>query len=163
MIAIVLHMAAVLLIAIPSQAHDPLSTTLKERVLPIVAPYLALTMQWQRWDLFAPDPSTVHTTYDVSMKRDGEERWTPIITIDERTYPGPHHARMSKMLGQTWNEDQDSAVSQALIDRLCGEYGWSSDVRVRITPIDQDVTENGLGERKMRDPFERQCSAHSAQ
>lgn len=93
---LLLHIAAVGVYTVPRSAQDPFSQWTRGVLLPSVTPYLLATMQWQLWDLFAPDPLRAVSTYRIDLlTADG---WTTIRTLEPGTFSIVRHAPWFKLL-----------------------------------------------------------------
>jgi hypothetical protein len=121
-LAVVWHMFAVGVYAIPTDAKDGASLWLRSTFVPTVRPYLLLTSQWQQWNLFAPDPLRRVTTYRLEMQNNGDRE--TVATIDERTYNRARHAARFKLYGNLFSDNDDNRydLTDQGIGVLCREF-----------------------------------------
>ena len=133
MIFVLWHAFAVLTFSIPRVASDPISVWTRAHLLPLVAPYMFVTSQWQLWDLFAPDPPRLVTAYRVEVGS-GEE-WRELTTVRPGTYPvWRHNARFQLMRNLLRDGAPTSPPAEARWLHLhCGEHDLPPGTPVRLT------------------------------
>jgi hypothetical protein len=83
------HAAAIFLCALPRADDSRIVTFLRGHILPIVAPYLVVTSQWQEWDLFSGASLAQATAYAVEGKEDGT--WRTLVLLDRQHLPFWRH------------------------------------------------------------------------
>ena len=90
------HAFAVLAFSVPRVARDPVSAWARGGLLPIVAPYMFITSQWQLWDLFAPDPPRLVAAYRTEVG--SQDGWRELTTVRPGTFSiWRHNARFQLM------------------------------------------------------------------
>ncbi len=78
---------------LPNEAHE------------LTRPYILWTSQWQKWDIFSPDPLRRVSSYAIEVRQG--ERWVAIRNIDTNSLPWYAHAKELKLLGrleENWNK-----------------------------------------------------------
>lgn len=121
-------MLAVGVYSVPETSqHLPVVRTL----LPIVSPYMLVTTQWQRWNLFGPDPLRRVTQYRIEVETDGV--WTPVTTLTPATIPWWRRGDELKILRQLeqGNETIDP-IRQRYLQAYCRPLGIAALTRVRM-------------------------------
>jgi len=63
---------------------DPVSPFLYKNVRPYIRPYILVISQWQRWNLFSPNPLRRVKNFAVDMQKE-DEMWEELITISPDT------------------------------------------------------------------------------
>ncbi len=76
------HMAAVALYSVPEGPAGSPRQRVRTITIPIISPYLLLTSQWQKWDLFSPNPLRRVTTYALESQR--ASSWVPVALFRPR-------------------------------------------------------------------------------
>lgn len=93
------HAAAVALFSVPRQSRNlPYAREIRTAFLPLIEPYLLLTSQWQRWELFAPDPLRRVTSMTVYGAKD--QRWETLRVLSPDALSPSRRARELKLLRQ---------------------------------------------------------------
>lgn len=93
------HAAAVALFSIPRQSRNlPAAAGIRTAFFPLIEPYLLLTSQWQRWELFAPDPLRWVTSMTVYGAKD--RRWETLRVLSPDALSPSRRARELKLLRQ---------------------------------------------------------------
>ena len=125
------HMAAIGLYALPSEAHDPLTETLRSHALPIVRPYVLLTSQWQQWNLFSPNPLRRVTTYRIEVDRDG--KWEALRTLNAESFGFLRHATEYKNLSRILEGgEQTLPLIEHFLQRECTDADLPAGTHVRL-------------------------------
>lgn len=117
------HMAAVATYALPRE-----TTFLKH-----VRPYMLLTSQWQKWDLFSPDPLRRIEFYSIDTVTDGEP--TRFAIINDDAYGPLRHAARFKLLGRIFSENPDhdvTALEQHAALILCQELKIATNQHIYV-------------------------------
>lgn len=65
------HMTAVGLYSLSPLMGDPISGWLYDNVRPYMRPYILTLSQWQRWNLFAPNPTRRVVNFAIDVQEDG--------------------------------------------------------------------------------------------
>lgn len=117
--AVVWHMFAVFIYAIPSDAQDRFAKFTQSALLPYVTDYILYTSQWQQWNLFAPDPIRRVTYYQLQTST--PSGWRDVVTFQPGSFPWWQHANRFKLLLGVM-EGSSPDVSERLVHLLCSEY-----------------------------------------
>lgn len=117
-IAIVLfclfHMAAVAAYAAPDYTPEPL-LSLKEDIVEISRPYILMTSQWQKWNLFSPDPLRRIVSFHIDKElKDGS--WEEIKIVGPGNVEWWHRATELKVI-RRMEESEGGGNLQALRER----------------------------------------------
>jgi hypothetical protein len=132
---VLFHATAVVVYSIPRPAGDRVSAWIRGRVLPLVAPYMFVTSQWQLWNMFAPDPPRLVTAYRTDVG--SATGWRELVTIQPGSFPvWRHNARFQLMrnLLRDGVAGRESAVERYL-HLHCEEHGLAPATPVRLTYI----------------------------
>jgi hypothetical protein len=108
---ILFHAFAVLIGSVPRTASDPLSQALRGGFLSLVEPYLFVTAQWQRWELFGPDPvgGVIEGVIEVEEpSASGEGDWHVLLVLSPETLWGMQETIVLKIL-RMLSEDRPGA------------------------------------------------------
>jgi hypothetical protein len=111
----VFHMAAVAIYCIPDESKDHVSRFIAQHGTPLVRPYLLITSQWQKWNIFSPDPIRRVSVYRIEMDRNGV--WIPALRIDPFSIPWWKHAKTLKLLNNI--QDNPDSGGEVLLSFLC--------------------------------------------
>ena len=124
------HSLAIGIEAIPPEAQDSTSRLLRSAWQPITRPYISLTWQWQRWNLFAPDPLAETSDYTLDVLRDDE--WQEVIHFTPETMPWWRKATLLKVLRTVTQDGRFQQSRVAFLRRFCEQQNFSAGERVRL-------------------------------
>lgn len=114
-------MAAVALYLLPEKGILRVPRTLTK-------PYVLLLSQWQKWDIFSPDPLRRVSTY--VLERDAGDRKVLAATIDYDSLPWWHRAKELKVLSRL--EGQWSMLGSYYIRSLCEDIPFGPGSALRL-------------------------------
>jgi len=117
--------------AIPSEAADPLSRGFRMLFEPITGFYLNATGQWQKWNLFAPDPPRMHSSYVVHVLSPSRAEELRLITQESISW----YQRTSsfKILRTIFrDEDRYADLRASLLRSLCTKWNLPAESTVRL-------------------------------
>lgn len=123
------HMAAVAIYCIPDDSKDTFSRFIADKGTPFVRSYLLITSQWQKWNIFAPDPIRRVSLYRVEIDRHGA--WIPMVRIDPFSIPWWKHAKTLKLLNNI--QDNPDSGGKVLLSFLCRTKVLPAGALTRLT------------------------------
>jgi len=125
------HMTAVALYTIPETTKDPLTLFVRTNITPVIRPYLFLTSQWQRWNLFSPDPLRRITTY--TLEKETATGWESVPNFGYPRMSPFKHIDYFKILNALDNDREKlMPVRTAFLQSFCKEAGVMQGVHVRL-------------------------------
>jgi hypothetical protein len=126
------HMFAVAIYSIPTSAPSKLSAAVRDTFVPIVMPYVLVTSQWQKWNLFSPDPLRRVTTY--VLETEGQfGTWNTVAKFSGDTLPWWKRSDELKILGNLQEGGARlEAMRIAYLRSRCAEFGLSQGAPVRL-------------------------------
>lgn len=126
------HMAAIALFAVPANAL-PMVGPARRALLPAVQWYAFSLSQWQRWNLFSPDPLRRVTTYRVDRLRDG--RWELLQRFAPGSFARYRHAAWFKYFTNLLDDDAEDAVpvQERFLVYLCMHLALRPQTALRLT------------------------------
>lgn len=93
--------------------------------------YVLLTSQWQKWDIFSPNPIRRVSTYRV--ERDAGDRWETALTYSFDTLPWWHRAKELKVLGRMADKKSGwNRLVPSYLRSLCGDIEKSAGTELRL-------------------------------
>lgn len=107
------HMTAVTLYLVPAKGIKVMVQAQN-----ITKPYILLLSQWQKWDIFAPDPMRRVSAYRVDLRTG--DTWMPMTYIDPAHIEWWRAAREMKVLGRLeegWNK-----LSPSYLRMYCPDF-----------------------------------------
>lgn len=117
------HMFAVTIYLLPANAA-PL------KVRQYAARYVLTLSQWQKWDIFSPDPLT--RVSDYRLERQTANGWETVRYMDFRSLPITTRAKELKVLGRL--EDDWRGLTEPYLRAQCELYP-SATLRLSATNI----------------------------
>lgn len=93
-------------------------------------PYVLSLSQWQKWDIFSPNPLRRNSVYRI--ERDAGDRWETAIIIDYDHLPWHQRAKELKVLGRL--QDSWKALLPDYLMSFCPRIpnGPGSDIRLLV-------------------------------
>lgn len=79
------HMYAIAIYVIPSENNISFLKKIEQASIPAVRSYVFVTSQWQKWNIFSPDPIRRVSIYEVNIEQNG--RWNRLISITPDSLP----------------------------------------------------------------------------
>ncbi len=101
-------MAAIAAYVMPRQTKSDAWNVFAQKAFNLARPYVLSFSQWQKWDIFSPDPLRRSSLYSVDMLKD--EGWQPLRTIDFNAVPWYDRAKELKILGRLEEDWKDMAI-----------------------------------------------------
>ncbi len=123
------HMTAVAAYVIPDEAKDPVSDFTRTRITPLIRPYMLATSQWQKWNIFSPDPLRRVSSYDLDV-RDDDGRWRTVRRIEFGLLPWHKRAKELKILRRT--EDAGERGGAMYLAAVCRELRLPAGTLLRL-------------------------------
>ncbi len=115
------HMFAVAAYSLPLNIKTPFIVSVRERVRPMVMPYVFTTSQWQQWNLFSPDPLRRVTSYILQTEKEGT--WTDFAMINRKTVPWSALSRELKLLNNIETGENFLPARKAVLQNYCRTLG----------------------------------------
>lgn len=139
---VIWHAFSVAIYTIPRESKDAFSIKIREKLIPIVAPYMFTTSQWQLWNLFAPDPLRRVTFYKLEIMRNGE--WIEHELIQPGSYSVWRHATRFKMMGNTFDEFSENVMDLSIryLQRTCEKNNMPDGTPIRMRYIVYVIPKN---------------------
>ena len=122
-------MSAVGLYAIPSVAKRPIAKHLHKEYRPYAKPYVLSMSQWQRWNLFSPDPLRRVETFTIEVKEG--EAWFPKKVFNFDSLPWWNRSSELKILRRLANKKKKSA-RPGFLHSFCREEGLERGTKIRL-------------------------------
>ena len=113
-------------------ATNPVIRFVDTQLYPLVRPYLLVTSQWQRWNLFAPDPLRRMSKLEVQIYDSAKQEWKSLKTIDADHINWWHHAIMLKTIRRMGSNDGYAPARNRLLKFYCGNADPSQEQSVRL-------------------------------
>jgi hypothetical protein len=118
--------------AIPEKTTFKPALWLRENVRPLISPSVLLTSQWQRWNLFSPDPLRRVTVQKIERQRDDE--WQTIAMLEPDAFPWWRRANHFKLLSNAM-EGKNTQMAQRYVQSLCATFALPPDTPLRATSM----------------------------
>ncbi len=91
--------------------------------------YVLFTSQWQKWDIFSPNPMRRVSTYKI--ERDAGDRWETALVLSFDALPWWHRAKELKVLGRL--EDKAwQPLAEPYLRTYCKTIERSAGTRLRL-------------------------------
>lgn len=126
------HMAAVAAYSLPNYAPAPVWKA-REAIVYVTRPYILLTSQWQKWNLFSPDPLRRVIAFHIERKNK-DDTWEEIDVIGPDT-AWWHKATELKTIRRMEESEGGSnllALRERYLQSYCKDYSPGTDLRLRI-------------------------------
>ena len=121
------HMVAIVVYGWPGVGPEFMNQTANS-IKPHIRPYMLVTSQWQKWNLFAPDPLRRVTEYILEVQQG--DYWTARSALR----PGKvswwrraHELKLARRL-----EQADEPMQERYVHLLCWEQGIEPGTNVRF-------------------------------
>lgn len=125
---VVWHCIAIFLYSLISADAHPLLQTLYE-YRKHVRPYVLITSQWQRWNLFSPDPLRRVIAIDIEAQTEGS--WHSIERIDPYTVSVQRQANELKII-RRMEDEHESLLRFAYIIDVCRRHNLPLETPMRM-------------------------------
>jgi hypothetical protein len=122
------HMTAIAVYCIPDESKNYYARAIADTGVRLAEPYLLLTSQWQKWNIFAPDP--IRGVYTYRVEELHGDTWTPVLTIDPKHLPWWKRAKTLKLMNNI--QDNADAGGAMLLGYLCRRGVVRHGVPVRL-------------------------------
>lgn len=109
------HMIATAIYVIPDESKNAPAKAIQAFIMPAAQPYLYATSQWQKWNIFSPDPIRRVSSYFFEIEKEGS--WHPLLDVRPREIAWWKRSRELKVLRRT--EEGGQAAAQAYLRYLC--------------------------------------------
>lgn len=107
-------------------------------------PYMLLTGQWQRWNMFAPDPETRVARYALEHRVAGMGAWETLETADPARLPGTRRPSSLKLMADLLASlPRTEPVVRRLLDRACTAHGLPPGRPVRFVEWVSSLPDDG--------------------
>lgn len=95
-----------------------------------VRPYILITSQWQRWNLFSPDPlrRVIAMNIDANMN----EEWRRVETVGPDDVSFLRRANELKII-RRMEDEKEEPLRQAYIDDVCRRHNIPTGTQMRMT------------------------------
>lgn len=117
------HMFAVAVYLLPADSLEPMKT-----MRGLSVPYVLALSQWQKWDIFSPNPLRRNSVYIV--ERDAGDRFETAMIMDFQHLAWYERAKELKVLGRL-QDSWKKLASQYLLS-LCPRIPDSSGTQIRL-------------------------------
>ncbi len=119
------HMFAIAAYLLPTNMEGMLGNMRQ-----LSAPYVLNLSQWQKWDIFSPNPLRRNSVYRI--ERNAGDRWETAMTIDFDHVPWHERAKELKVLGRL--QDSWKVLLPDYLASLCPRIpgGPGTDVRLLV-------------------------------
>lgn len=91
--------------------------------------YVRLFSQWQKWDIFSPNPLRRVSNYRI--ERDAGDRWETAIELSFDALPWWKRAKELKVLGRL-EEDRWIVLAEPYLRNYCDNAAVKSSSRIRL-------------------------------
>ena len=122
------HMTAVLLYNLYDVDDVPVLGWLQEH-RNIARPYLLITSQWQRWNLFSPDPLRRVIEMDIDINLNGE--WKTMHTVSHNTVSWWQRASELKIIRRL-EEDELAELQARYMHDYCRSRKLAAGTQLRL-------------------------------
>ncbi|MEQ1849787.1 MAG: hypothetical protein ABL890_04315 [Candidatus Peribacteraceae bacterium] len=123
----VIHMAAVGCYLLPKGISAP-----TDFVKHWTFGYVRTLSQWQKWDIFSPNP--LRRVSEYRIERDAGDRWEPAMTLTFDTLPWWKRAKDLKVLGRL-EENQWIHLAEPYLRWHCRDQKLSQSPRIRLVAL----------------------------
>lgn len=133
------HMFAIAVYLLPTNIEGTLGSMRQKS-----APYVLSLSQWQKWDIFSPNPLRRNSVYRI--ERNAGDRWETAMILDFHHLPWHQRAKELKVLGRL--QDSWKALLPDYLMSLCSRIpgGPGTDVRLLVAttvlPSDLEALKN---------------------
>ncbi len=94
-----------------------------------VRPYVLLTSQWQRWNLFSPDP--LRRVTNIYIERMNSDSWVEAVVFRGDTVPWYKQAKELKLLGRIDSSYREDVFKKRYMQDVCNQNLWSQETTLR--------------------------------
>lgn len=92
------HMSAVALYLLPDRPQNPVLRYLAGSPKNFIRPYILFTSQWQKWDIFSPNPQRQVSIISIDRQQGGN--WETIVQLDRDHLPTHIKVKELKILSR---------------------------------------------------------------
>ena len=110
------HLAAITLYVLPKNLGPIWLQTSIRSLSDITSPYVQITSQWQKWDIFSPNPMRNVHTFIVEVQE--KTRWKHYKSLTPYSFPWYERGRELKILGRL-TENWRGLTSKYLTTTFC--------------------------------------------
>jgi hypothetical protein len=94
-----------------------------------VRPYVLLTSQWQRWNLFSPDP--LRRVTNVSIEQLQNRTWQDVVVLEGGSMPWYRQAKELKLAGRIDSSYQEDEFKEQYLQNVCRYQSLPTKTKVR--------------------------------
>lgn len=123
------HMAAVGIYSLYTVEGYPVLEWLESK-RDTIKPYVLITSQWQRWNLFSPDP--LRRVIEMRIEQLVESQWEEAWAMHPKNVSYWQRAPELKILRRMEGED-NTALQDVYVKRICKQKGIPVGTSVRLT------------------------------
>jgi hypothetical protein len=99
---------------------------------------MLLTSQWQRWELFAPEPDERNVSLEIAASEGGA--WIPKMLIDARSFSWWRRADELKILREITKTEETLPILERYGALLCSPLGIPSGTALRLRVLEGNIS-----------------------
>lgn len=92
--------------------------------------YVLFTSQWQKWDIFSPNPMRRVSTYRI--ERDAGDRWETAVQMTFDSLPWWRRAKELKVLGRLESKEGWQRLTEPYLRSFCKDVENSAGTQLRL-------------------------------
>ncbi len=124
------HMISIGVFALSPTASDPITNWLNANIRNDAKPYVLLTSQWQRWNLFSPDPLRRVTYYLIEVAEGAE--WKRVGIIAPASYGWWRRASELKVARRLEDSETMLPLRERFLHRECRNVRLPPGTNIRL-------------------------------
>lgn len=118
-------MTAVAAYLLPNNMYTEIDATKN-----VTRSYVLLTSQWQKWDIFSPNP--LRRVSEYVIERDAGDRWETVREMTFDTLPWWERAKELKVLGRL-EEERWNVLAGPYLRTYCPSFPSAAGTKLRLT------------------------------
>lgn len=122
------HMFAIAAYVAPQNTASARWNTFAIRSFNAARPYVLGLSQWQKWDIFSPDPLRRVSLYSIEVYRN--DAWRSLKTLDFQHLPASERAKELKILGRL--EDSWKGMTETYLQDECIALPEAAGLQLRL-------------------------------
>lgn len=126
------HMAGVFAYTLPDQAPQELKD-LTQKISPWTRPYILATSQWQKWNLFSPDPLRRVVSFHIDAQINNE--WQEVKVVGPGNINWWHAARELKTIRRMEEEQNLQPLRERYVTSFCEPLNMPSGTQMRLRKL----------------------------
>lgn len=123
------HMSAIFIYSLFNVDEVPVLAWAESK-RPYIRPYILITSQWQRWNLFSPDPLRRVIELDIEILYNNE--WQRLMTIDEDAVSWWQRAPELKTI-RRMEDDNMQPLQERYLHDICKRKSLAEGTVIRMT------------------------------